>query len=121
MHLLSSTVSSAESLLQPYLAVTLALTQSPLTTPLFTTFYIQHAPPPPLSTNNSSSCTFLVVPPPSNLLPEYADSAATNAETTFWEAVSILKTLPRHRDNESLEIDSFWPSQKSVVEEEVDE
>jgi Rab proteins geranylgeranyltransferase component A len=122
MKLLSSTVSSAESLLQPYLTATLALTPSPPTTPLFTTFYIQHAPPPPpVYTNPSGHCTFLVIPAPNNLLPESADSAATDAETVFWEAVSLLKALPRHRDDESFEIDSFWPSQKSVAEEEVDE
>lgn len=122
MQLLSSTASSAESLLKPYLAATLALTPSPTITPLFTTFYIQHTPPPPPSQPSTPSglCNFLVTPLPINLLPDSSDSAATDAEAVFWEAVSILRTIPRHHEDERFEIDSFWPPQ-TTVPEEVDE
>jgi Rab proteins geranylgeranyltransferase component A len=116
-----STTSSAELLLKPYLEATLALTPSPSTQPLFTVFYIQHPPPPPPPSSSLERRNFLVTPPPASRLPDAADSAATNAETVFWEAVSVLKSVPRSGEEESLEIDNFWPSQNAAAEEEAEE
>jgi hypothetical protein len=108
-------MSTSECLLKPYLDATLALTHTSLT-PLFTLFYIYHPPLP--SSNHSSATTCLTTPPKSVLLSESADSSATIAESLFWEASTILKSLPQHATKE---IDRMWPLVDVSVEDDADE
>jgi hypothetical protein len=125
--LLEPTSSSPELILKPYLDATLSLTaaESP-TEPLFTTYYIQHPSrssvvSSPIS--NSSMPTVLVTPSPTTLLTESSDSAATNAEAVFWEAVHTLKSLgilPRvdNANPEQGDVESFWPLIEGDPDEE---
>jgi len=135
MPLLEATSSSAEELLRPYLDATLSLTapasQDGAPSTLFTLFYIQQQPPASTETSaaTNDASTALVVPPRSPLFPEVGDSAATLAESMFWEAVETLKTLgvrPRPQggdgvDSAEVEVDSFWPPLDSVADDTGDE
>lgn len=122
MPLLEPTSSSPESILKPYLDATLSLTVTPLLMPLtqalFTMYYIQHPPRPPAAPSspisNNLVPTVLITPSPVTLLPESSNSAATNAEAVFWEAVHTLKSLgirPRVDDTnpDQGDIEGFWP------------
>lgn len=113
---------SAEQLLRPYLDATLSLT-SPQSSepsnshePLFTLFYTQHANN--LNSPTTSDAPHLpIVHSYAPHLPEIADSAAINAEKTFWRVVNALKAKGIHpaRANDSqgedgdADVESFWP------------
>jgi hypothetical protein len=123
---LEPATSSPESFLRPYLDATLTLAQqseaaTPIQ-PLFTIFYNQELPPRELSPMPSQApSSYLVMPVNSCLLPDSSDTAATNAEAVFWEAVRVLKPLQRQSSHEDTEtqrystgINSFWPPPPDV-------
>jgi hypothetical protein len=130
MPLLEPTSSSPELILKPYLDATLSLTTAPLleppTEPLFTTYYIQHPSRFPVVSSpisNNSTPTVLVTPSPATLLTESSNSAATNAEAVFWEAVHTLKALgiqPRgdDADPDQGDVEGFWPLIEGDPDEE---
>jgi Rab proteins geranylgeranyltransferase component A len=123
MPILDSVDTSPELLLRPYLEATLSLAVTPTLTsapaPLFTIFYVQHSPPNEVPTTVTATSKYLVTPSPSHLLSESLDSAATNAEAVFRDAISILKhsleTVETQEnaintDMEAEEIVPFWPT-----------
>lgn len=131
----STSSASPESLLKPYLDAMLALTNAPSssthTEPLFTTYYVQnlYLPyPPPTEPSSESlpasssgrSPTVLISPSPSTLLPESVDSATTNAEAVFWEAMKTLKSLSPAGDKHE-DIETFWPPIEADPDEVVDD
>jgi hypothetical protein len=127
MPLLDPSSSSPESILKPYLDATLSLTvPSSLDSriePLFTTYYIQRLDPP-LSPVSDAPSTVLITPPPSTLLPVSSDSAATNAEAVFREAVRALNSVRPTADSVNLDeeqIESLWPPMDVYPEEEAEE
>lgn len=87
-----------EALLRPYLAAT---AQS---APLWSAFYVQHAPPAPPPRDASDAPTLITpaaLPPAGALpLPEAPDRAAEQAERVFWEVVRAL----RGGDGEGVEV-----------------
>lgn len=132
----STSSASPESLLKPYLdamlALTIASSPSTPTEPLFTTYYIQNLSSlqPPSTEPPSESLptrpagrpsTVLITPTPSTLLPESADSATTNAEAVFWEAVKTLKSLSPSADTREEDIETFWPPVEADPDEVVED
>lgn len=127
MPIFSEVTGSPESILRPYLDAALKLTVSASldspSAPLFTSYYLQHA-----STSSSPSqsspvdppSTILVTPSLNPYLAELADSAATNAESVFWDAIQSL----RSSQSQSASIgkvpsaENFWPP---IVEQSADE
>jgi len=118
--------------LKPYLDATLSLTRTPSqdspTEPLFSKFYTQKLSPTIPSNVSAESGldlppTILITPPPSTLLPESSDSAATNAEAVFHEAVRTLKSLRPSIERVNLDEGEgpFWPLSEGDSEEEGDE
>lgn len=131
MPLLDGISSSPESLLKPYLEATIALSSPSSTLPteaIFTSFYVQnmHRSEPqtqPYSSPDDSNHlpTILVPPPPLTILPESSNSAASNAEAVFWEAIRSLKSLrPKPEDfgSDEGEIETFWPPVEADPEAE---
>ncbi|KII96080.1 hypothetical protein PLICRDRAFT_35041 [Plicaturopsis crispa FD-325 SS-3] len=133
---------SPEVLLRPYLNAILLMTTSPSSEdpssphspePLFHIFYLENNPPSHVSpsTPEAPSPTALVTPPSSFSLPEFSDDAARNAESVFWEAVSVLKASSRVEqrrraavegdDASWKEVDGFWPALEPDADEEVEE
>jgi hypothetical protein len=114
----STVQDSADSPLRPYLSAILSLLcpTSPLQ-PLFTAFYIQNPFTTPVPAPTQVHLPSLIVtPPPAHLLPDSADSSATNAETVFWKAIPILRAArQRHAPEPHTEmttdddIETFWP------------
>ncbi|KAH9853364.1 GDP dissociation inhibitor-domain-containing protein [Lenzites betulinus] len=116
----STSSTSAEGLLRPYLDATLTLTSPPSSettpaTPLFTVFYTLHHA---LATTLDADPGIIVAPPHKPLITSVADEATQNAEGMFWKAVEKLgkKRPPTQgadvsgeKEEESGEIDSFWP------------
>jgi hypothetical protein len=132
MPILEQQSSSPETILKPYLDATLSLTvTSPdsLTEPLFSTYYIQKLPPASSSKPSSPllsdlPSTVLITPPPSTLLPESSDSAATNAEAVFHEAIRTLKSIQETLESVNLdegEDEPFWPLIEGNPDEEAEE
>ena len=110
---------SAETALRPYLDAALTLTVSPAS-PLFTLFYKESvtklAPP----ASDAAQSTLITSPPYAPYLTEVGDSAASNAEAMFWDAVKALtasKRYPKHAAEGETKADedakngpeSFWP------------
>ena len=113
------------------LTLTNAPSPSTRTEPLFTTYYIQKLSPPIpppaepsseslLTSSSDRPFTILISPSPSTLLPESADSATTNAEAVFWEAVKTLKSLSP-ADGKHEDIKTFWPPIEADLDEVVDD
>ncbi|TCD69182.1 Rab proteins geranylgeranyltransferase component A [Steccherinum ochraceum] len=140
MPLVEPTSRTAEELLKPYLDATLSMADAGRETsasesqpirPSHTLFYVQHLPTPPSPSDASQSLGSLFVPPSDEtMLSELSDSAATNAETTFWKVVEKLKEIRRIKresaeteGDKSVEepvVDSFWPpiSDTTVVDQD---
>ncbi|KAJ7699634.1 GDP dissociation inhibitor-domain-containing protein [Mycena rosella] len=131
-----------ETLLKPYLDATLALATpdgeapGPLT-PLFSTFYLQHAPThsDPESTPSQderesapSPAQDASAPPPAHLapaplppvlaLPDAGDAAALHAEAVFWAAVKLLR--PDSDQDAEGAITGLWPPMEERGEDEDD-
>ncbi|PSR72899.1 hypothetical protein PHLCEN_2v11266 [Hermanssonia centrifuga] len=105
---------SPEELLRPYLDATLSLTRTSehpeSALPLVTLFYEQSPREGP-ENNSTEASLMLSTPPHSRYLPEVADSAARNAEVTFWRALEVLKSagrLPGDKNSEEA-VENFWP------------
>ncbi len=105
---------SPEELLRPYLDATLSLTRTSehpeSALPLVTLFYEQSPREGP-ENNSTEASLMLSTPPHSRYLPEVADSAARNAEGTFWRALEVLKSagrLPGDKNSEEA-VENFWP------------
>ncbi|KAI0706927.1 FAD/NAD(P)-binding domain-containing protein [Cerioporus squamosus] len=143
----STSSSSAEELLRPYLEAALSLTvppSSPSGTPpatsLFSLYYIHNIPASVSPSSSDNSSGIIIAPPCRPHLPAIADEATEHAETMFWKAVEQLKaagvqrTVPKEEvekggdavekaelEESSQEIDSFWPPLDAIDDESSDE
>jgi hypothetical protein len=121
----------------PASASTVPPSQNPTPVPLFTTFYVHHpdlgvANPPESSTDSTADRKPYIISPslsPVLPLPDIPDTAATHAETVFWEAIKALREDNVHTMQASANahtgegvpiIESFWPT-VDVGEESEDE
>ncbi|KAF8914120.1 GDP dissociation inhibitor-domain-containing protein [Gymnopilus junonius] len=104
-----------EALLTPYLNAVMRLSTDPSKAPIkpiFTIFYLE-SPTPPVpgshSENHTAPNTYLVPPPlPTASLPDVGDESALIAETTFLEAVKVLRKIGGHAE-EAVDDIPFWP------------
>ncbi|KAJ7439847.1 GDP dissociation inhibitor-domain-containing protein [Mycena latifolia] len=117
-----------QNLLKPYLDATLALappvsdSDAPLT-PIFSTFYMQHATAPRAEEDSTPGVPHLAPTPlpPALALPDAGDAAAVHAESVFWEAVKILRPLALQPDaDDEVAITGFWPPVEHKDDEEED-
>lgn len=131
----SDTAQTPESLLRPYLDATLTLLSRPSPNtdtsdePLFSLFYRQRSAHALITTEATSKTPsdILIAEAYSPYFPEIADSAARQAESTFWRAVEALKAAGRVQqkmeDEEGAEgnardVESFWPPLEHIEDAE---
>lgn len=110
--------SSPETVLKPYVDAILSLTTMASSDtpaePLFWIYYNQNLSPS-ISSNISPPSslhippTVLITPLPSILLPETSDSAATNAEAVFHEALKSLQPKAESAHVDAQDTVPFWP------------